>query len=218
MATRRRVSARRQPKQQRSRSLVDTLLEATARVLADKGLAHTTTNEIARVAGVSVGSLYQYFPSKEALAAALIERQVELDIQELSAATAEVLGQPLEEIVAHTVRAMLAMHRRDKGLMPALLQLVPLVDRIAHVRQVAAQGRELLRALLEAHRERLRPGMDLELATFIAGRTLEELVHVAVMERPELLDDARFADELTHLLLAYLGVREGPGSKGSPPD
>lgn len=213
MATRRRVSARKQPQQQRSRTLVDTLLEATARVLADKGLAHTTTNEIARVAGVSVGSLYQYFPSKEALAAALIERKVELDMQELSAAIAEVLGQPLEAIVARSVRAVLALHQRDKGLMRALLQLVPQVDRVAHVRQTAAQGRESLRALLEAHREQLRPGLDLNLATFIAGRTLEELAHVAVLERPELLEDARFADEVTHLLLAYLGVRGGAPSK-----
>jgi AcrR family transcriptional regulator len=211
MATRRRVSARKQPKQQRSRSLVDTLLEATARVLETRSLEDTTTNEIARVAGVSVGSLYQYFPSKEALAAALIERKVELDLQEVARVAAELQGQPFDTLVATVVRTTLALHQRDRGLMRALLQLVPQVERVAHVRQVAAQAREGLRALLEAHRAHLRPGLDLELATFIVGRALEELSHAAVLERPELLDDSRFADELTHLVLAYLGARpRGP--------
>lgn len=208
MATRRRVSARKQPQQQRSRALVDTLLEATARVLTEKGLADTTTNEIAEVAGVSVGSLYQYFPSKEALAAALIERKVELDVQHIQALAERLQGAPFEELVAGTVRLVLDTHRQDRGLMRALLQLVPQVERSAHVRQAAAQGREVLRAVLEAHRARLRP-LDLDLATFILGRTLEELAHAALLERPELLEDPRFADELTHLVLAYLGVR-GP--------
>ncbi len=210
MATRRRVSARKQPKQQRSRALVDTLLEATARVLTEKGLADTTTNEIAEVAGVSVGSLYQYFPSKEALVAALIERKVELDVQHLHALAERLQGAPFEELIAGAVRLVLDTHRRDRGLMRALLQLVPQVERFAHVRQAAAQGREVLRAVLEAHRARLRP-LDLDLATFILGRTLEELAHAAVLERPELLEDPRFADELTHLVLAYLGVR-GPAA------
>ncbi len=208
MATRRRVSARKQPKQQRSRALVDTLLEATARVLTEKGLAATTTNEIAEVAGVSVGSLYQYFPSKEALAAALIERKLELDLQHISEAAERLKDAPFEELMAGAVRTVLDGHRQDGGLMRALLQLVPQVERDAHVRQAAAQGREVLRAVLEAHRERLRP-LDLDLATFILGRGLEELAHAALLERPELLEDPRFADELTYLVLAYLGLKGG---------
>ncbi|MFN7134796.1 MAG: TetR/AcrR family transcriptional regulator, partial [Myxococcales bacterium] len=66
------------PKQERSRALVDVLLEATARILQTDGAEKLSTNAIARVAGVSVGSLYQYFPDKEAVVAALIERKVEL--------------------------------------------------------------------------------------------------------------------------------------------
>jgi len=79
------------PQQQRSKALVDTLLEATARILERSGLEETSTNEIARVAGVSVGSLYQYFPSKEALVAALIERKVEMDFRELGEAVEKLL-------------------------------------------------------------------------------------------------------------------------------
>ncbi len=64
---------RKQPRQQRSRQLVDSLIEATGRALVEHGLDHTTTVRIAEIAGVSVGSLYQYFEGKEALVEALIE-------------------------------------------------------------------------------------------------------------------------------------------------
>ena len=67
---------RKVPKQQRSRQMVETLIDATASVLAERGLDHTTTNHIAELAGVSVGSLYQYFPDKDSLIEALLERMV----------------------------------------------------------------------------------------------------------------------------------------------
>lgn len=65
---------RKSPKQKRSREMVTRLLDATATTLAQRGLDNTTTNHIAEQAGVSIGSLYQYFPDKEALIEALLER------------------------------------------------------------------------------------------------------------------------------------------------
>ena len=68
------TAPRKRPTQERSREMVETILEATARVLVKDGFERTTTNRVAEAAGVSVGSLYQYFPSKEALVATLVER------------------------------------------------------------------------------------------------------------------------------------------------
>ena len=51
---------------------VEAILDATARVLVREGYARTSTNRVAAVAGVSIGSLYQYFPNKESLVAALV--------------------------------------------------------------------------------------------------------------------------------------------------
>ncbi len=70
----RRQSLGKMPLQERSRATVDALVEATARILVREGFEKASTNRIAEVAGVSVGSLYQYFPSKEALVAAVIDR------------------------------------------------------------------------------------------------------------------------------------------------
>jgi AcrR family transcriptional regulator len=69
------INARKQPRQARSASTVETILEAAARILETGGLAAFNTNAVAEKAGVSVGSLYQYFPAKEALLAALIHRK-----------------------------------------------------------------------------------------------------------------------------------------------
>lgn len=65
---------RKMPKQKRSREMVERLLDATAAALAERGLDDTTTNHIAEKAGVSIGSLYQYFPDKETLMEALMVR------------------------------------------------------------------------------------------------------------------------------------------------
>ena len=68
---------RKAPRQQRSRATVDVIVEAAARVLGRRGWARFTTNEIAAVAGVSVGSLYQYFPNKLAIAEAIRQRHLD---------------------------------------------------------------------------------------------------------------------------------------------
>ena len=69
-----RISSRKQPKQARSEALVAAILEAAVQVLAKEGAARFTTVRVAEKAGVSVGSLYQYFPSKDAIAVELLRR------------------------------------------------------------------------------------------------------------------------------------------------
>ena len=72
-----RTTPRKRPRQERSRATVETVLEATARVLVKHGFDGLTTNLVAETAGVSIGSLYQYFPNKAALVGALIEKHIE---------------------------------------------------------------------------------------------------------------------------------------------
>ena len=72
-----RINPRKLPQQERARATIDAILTATARILVKEGFDRASTNRIAEEAGVSVGSLYQYFPGKEALVAALIERHLD---------------------------------------------------------------------------------------------------------------------------------------------
>jgi len=71
------------------------------------------------------------------------------------------------------------------------------------VREIAARGRAAVMARLAPHADAIRE-TDLALAGFVVGRALEEVVHAAVVERPDVLEHPRFADELTHLVVAYL--------------
>lgn len=193
----------RKPRQERSRALVDTLLDATAKLLAKQPLATLTTNRIAEVAGVSVGSLYQYFPNKDSLAGALIERKAARDLEELGAALLADAPKGLAPALRAMTSTVVEIHRRDRALMRALLSLVTPTGRFEAVRALAAQGREGLRGLLETHAAELRDG-DHELMSFVVGRALEEVVHAALLERPEFLDDPQLAEELFQLAWRYL--------------
>src|SRR5579864_7611638 len=90
------TNPRKQASQRRSRATVDALIEATARILVREGFDKASTNRVAEEAGVSVGSLYQYFPSKEALVAAVIDRHNQDLMKVVRGAFAEVAALPVE--------------------------------------------------------------------------------------------------------------------------
>ena len=81
--SRRNAEPRKRPRQERSRRLVAHLLDEAARLFSERGYHATTTNHVAEAAGVSVGSLYQYFPNKDALVVAVAERHLDKAIAEL---------------------------------------------------------------------------------------------------------------------------------------
>src|SRR5262245_2560603 len=92
-------SPRKVPRQERSVALVDAILAAALRLLQKSGFSRSTTNHIAELAGVSVGSLYQYFPSKDAIFAKLINRVLSDNENLLLSRLEAMQGAPLEAIV-----------------------------------------------------------------------------------------------------------------------
>src|SRR5580658_10125349 len=94
-----RTAPRKKPRQGRSLATVDAILDATARVLCTTGYDRASTNRIALAAGVSVGSLYQYFPSKEALVAALAARHMAAMTALVTAKLSEVAKAPMADAV-----------------------------------------------------------------------------------------------------------------------
>jgi AcrR family transcriptional regulator len=106
---RRQLQPRKSPAQKRSSETVEAILEAAARVLEKVGFAGYNTNAIAERAGVSIGSLYQYFPCKDALTAALIERETAVLIADISGAGGaeryqDGLNQLIRAAVTHQMR------------------------------------------------------------------------------------------------------------------
>jgi len=105
-----RLTPRKQPRQKRSQETCAVILEAAARILESEGLGGLTTNRVAKRAGVSVGSLYQYFPSKEAILAEMIRGLRRSLLSDCEAAAETVRGRPLPEAVDALVRASLRHH------------------------------------------------------------------------------------------------------------
>jgi len=102
------ILPRKAPRQERSRELVEWILEAATRILAADGLPGLTTNRVAAVAGISVGSLYQYFPNKDAIVVALIERTQRGVAEAVEAVATQVRDAPLPQAIAAFVD--LALH------------------------------------------------------------------------------------------------------------
>ena len=206
MARRPQTNPRKTASQERSRLTVDALVEATARVLIKDGYDRASTNRIAAVAGVSVGSLYQYFPSKEALVAAVIDRHT----QEISEVTRKALlkaaALPIEAAAREFVSVAIDGHRVNPKLHGVLAEQIPRVGRLENIEANVRDGYALVRGYLEAHRDEIDVE-DLDLAAFVVVTVVEALTHAAVLRRPDILTDEkarRFVDDVTRLVVRYL--------------
>src|SRR5262245_15138105 len=163
---------RKKASQERSRSTVDALIEATARVLIKDGYDRASTNRIAAAAGVSIGSLYQYFPSKEALVAGVIERHTRELSQVVLDALRSLSGRPIEIGARALIKAAIDAHRVDPRLHRVLAEQVPRVGRLESIDAVERHSRGLIRNYLEAHRSEIDVP-DMDLAAFILSTTVE---------------------------------------------
>jgi AcrR family transcriptional regulator len=205
MASKIRTNPRKSASQKRSRLTVDALLEATARILVREGFDKASTNRVAEVAGVSVGSLYQYFPSKEALVAALIDRHRQEVMHVVRGELAEVVHAPVEQAVRTLVAVAIKAHRIDPKLHRALSEQIPRVGRLEKVETFNRENYALFKAYLENRREEIHVA-DVELAAFVCVTCIEALTHTAVLQHKLVSREATEAliDEATRLVVGYL--------------
>lgn len=200
------TNPRKQATQERSRATVDALIEATARILVREGFDRVSTNRIAEEAGVSIGSLYQYYPSKEALVAAVIDRHNQALMRIVRAALAEVAALPIEKAVRRLVTVAIDAHRIDPKLHRVLAEQIPRTGRLEKVEAFNREIYVLFRDYLEGRRDQIRT-VDLGLAAFVCVASIEALTHTAVLHRPEMLSDqsvGTLVDEATRLVVRYL--------------
>jgi AcrR family transcriptional regulator len=219
MARKSLTKPRKSASQERSRATVDALVEATARILVKEGFDKASTNRIAEVAGVSVGSLYQYFPSKEALVAAVFERHQQEIMQTVRGELAEVLSQPVEKAMRKLVAIAVKAHRVDPKLHRVLAEQIPRVGKLEKLETPPRENYTLFRTYLECHRDELRVD-DLDLASFVCVTSIEALTHNAVLHYSRMHSDEKMEaliDEGARLVTGYL-KRSGPAgmqSKGT---
>lgn len=197
---------RKKASQPRSRATVDALVEATARILVRDGFDRASTNRIAEEAGVSIGSLYQYFPGKEALVAAVLQRHNRDLMDVVHRALADVAGAPIAVGARRLVAAAIEAHRIDPQLHRVLAEQIPRIGALAEVELFQRDAFQLFRSYLEDHRDELG-APDRDMAAFICVTSIEALTHAAVIHRSEMLTgDAVTAliEEASRLVTGYL--------------
>ncbi len=195
------TNPRKLPRQDRSKVTVEAILTATTHILTEEGYDKANTNRIAEVAGVSVGSLYQYFPNKESLIAVLAEHHAEEMVQLVESHLKNLSNAPIKEVLHELVKAVILAHAINPALHKVLNEQVPRSDLM---RQSAeAKMAAILRSYLEKRCDQLQ-SQNLNLVVFIVGRTVEALTHAAVIEHPELLSSGQLEREITKLVSSYL--------------
>ena len=199
-----RTSPRKKPAQKRSRATVDAIVDATARVLVRDGYDALSTNRVAKEARVSVGSLYQYFPGKEALVAAVME-QYASRMQENIASRLQDAGAAAtaEEVATEMIRAMLAAQQAEPRLHRALVEQVPRIGALRRLHELSANYERLVAAWLAENLERIEV-KDVDMAAFVLVAAVEGLVNRAILDRPELVSSGKIEEHILRLVLAYV--------------
>jgi len=199
---------RKMPRQARAKETVEAILTAAAHILTREGFEALTTNRVAAVAGASVGSLYQYFPNKEALVRALCERHTQGVRDRIRARFAEAWERPVDEVARAVIQGMVEIRRHQPKLHQELLRLAPAVGGLKELHAVEHEVEALLARFIES-RPRELPVADAAQAAFIVCHAVQACVHGAVLEKPEWLKQDGFVEELVAMVVGYLG---GPGS------
>lgn len=202
------LKPRKWPVQARSAASVEAILDATIQVLMRDGKERLTTTAVARRAGVSVGSLYQYFPNKSSLLQAVLRRHLERVYGSVVDACERSRGQGLRAIGEELVAAFLKAKFEQIDTSIALYRISDDVEGAAIARQLGRQSIEAIAEMLRSSSERLLTDADTA-ATLLLGI-------MAGISRPMLESEnpraARLSleDELRVTVVAYLEARRAP--------
>lgn len=200
-----RLEPRKRAQQTRSRATRRRILDAAARVFERHGYAAGTTNRIAQAAGLSIGSVYQYYPNKDAILVELMRRHVSAGMSVIQSRLDDAGGLPgsLEGKVRLFVDAAIANHADDRQLHRVLFEEAPRpATLLAELHALEASTVTAVRQLLSAD-----PSVgcdDLDLAAYLVVAGIESLTHRFIAGSSSAASDDRFAEELTRLFVAYL--------------
>ncbi len=181
------TNLRRQPRQARARATRAAIFEATTRILETEGEARLNTNRIAEVAGVSVGTLYQYFGSKQAILSAMaLEENVRVR-ERISAGMAQGEASPIRLAIRAQIAAMEGRPATRRAALTAIMAEEG-VDGMA--RETRETGR-------------LLPPLEEKFDAFVLTRAVNGVIRAAVLEGSPFLADPRLEDALVRMVEAY---------------
>lgn len=195
---------RKQPQQRRSREMVDRIVAAGRAVLAEEGYDACSTNRIAARAGVSPGSIYQYFPDKAAIVAAVIDRWSDETAERVTASLADRVGEPGGAgMVRATVEALLSALAADPELLRVVSEELPLAQHKHRRTALERRVRELTATWLAVRSTSTAP--EPSVSAWVLVLALENLAVRWVLDGPPIPRE-RIVEELVALVTGYLSA------------
>jgi len=191
----------RRARQLRSKATVDAIVQAAARILAESGWSALNTNAVAARAGVSIGSIYEYFPNKQAILNVIIDRHLAAGEAKLAEATSGLTGRKsIDDVVEAVVSGFTQLHQDDPRLHRALSSDVPLSP--AQRRRIEALRSKIVAAVSSAFSEQV-DGPELKAALLVD--TADALAHRWFVDKIGLPASAdTMAAEASKMLKGYL--------------
>lgn len=204
--TKKKAVSRAVPRQARAQITVDAILEATVLVLNREGLDAASTTRIAEVAGVSVGSLYQYFAHRDAILTTLQEREFERAVAMMQGLLAnENLHHSPRDIASAVVRGLASLYAAAPGLHRVLVIEGLRVAAADRVHAFDLRVIDIIANFLRATQAPIRR-TNVRAAAFVAFQSVRATMLATLLEKPESLTEAELIDELVDLVLRYLVV------------
>lgn len=193
---------RKQPRQERSRQMVERIVAAGRSVLVGDGYDAFSTNRVAAAAGVSPGSVYQYFPDKTAILEIVVDRYWEEVAERVAASLADRITALGPAMVRDTADALLTALEDDPALLRVVARELPLSRNHTRLEALERRVRDLATAYLSARPDSGRRP-DPAVAAWVIVLAIEQLATRWVLDRPALPRD-QLLDEITALVGGYL--------------
>jgi len=202
------VLNRRKPTQARARATIESIFEATARIIDREGIAALNTNRIAERAGISIGTLYEYYPNKDAILIAMARRRLAEDESSVRQAISGLDDDG--SLVRNAIRAMIALHVHRPKVRRAIMA-VHLANGLGseHVKPV----QEIAQVIAERNAQLPLSGASL----FVVTRAVVGVVRAAFEERSQLPGTDQLEEELVRLVQAYLSTLPRANTVDVPP-
>lgn len=196
------TNMRKSPKQSRSKVTIEAILDATVQLLDTGTVGSISTNHIAERAGVSIGTLYQYFPNKTSVLVAVSDRRRQATkkevIDQLAKVDAETLDETSRQIIRILIKTFSNSHRERQLTILTMTLRSEGQSYTPPIADVASVIAKKIGALLDIKKPQF------EIASFVLTRSVMGAIRAALLDAPHLIKEREFEDQLVRLAMGFL--------------
>ncbi|WP_321393852.1 TetR/AcrR family transcriptional regulator [Emcibacter sp.] len=196
-------SRRKMPKQERALATAEAITQATQQLIIKEGYENATTNRIAKAAGVSVGSLYQYFPNKQAIIKTLIQETVNDAAAQIRNQLRDLMEVPLESALHQIIALLFQIYKENAFILIQIIEYVPEMKDFTKNIKLDIYTYSTNLAFLEQHQDEITV-TDYPTALLLIVRSTVHNIECFLTESTTDMTEEQLVNELTRMAVNYL--------------